>query len=547
MRQVVFLLGTALPALAQFSELATNGDGSQLYFVTSLRQRDTQQSYDPKLFRFADSKLSMLLSQSCDPPRLTGVCGITDLQVSSSGTVLAYQSRVPCIGGSSCIFRELSSGTLVTARERATYGGRIRISRNGRFLVQHDTSGSPSSIDRISRLYDLETRTLTGLDEIRIGGSAVRVSDEGTVLMSSGMLITPGRRTQLPLPEGARAVDMDSHARFVLAENLQRSRLYVTDTVSRRSWQLGPDSRESYDGSITADGRWVLYISVIGSVPQLFFSRVDGSEWRQLTVSDEGVQDSALSHDGRVAFVLTGQGSILRIDTSSGAAQVIVGPTPHDLKLYGGPAPGSLNILTGIGLSRDHAVASSPLPAELAGTRLTIDGVPMLLQSVSHDQIVFQIPWELPVSNTSTLLILSTGNEYFETAIPISLSGRLAVTHAIVHQDFKSLVTRESPARPGDILHLYVTGLGPTEPAVPSGLPTPLGELFVTSAPWEFLWPRGANYFPADVSFVGLAPAMIGVYQIDLRLPTVPDPEIDLWASRPVGVFYKFATIPLRQ
>jgi uncharacterized protein (TIGR03437 family) len=548
MRGRIFWLCTAFPALAQFAELATNADGSQVYFTTSLIQHETQQAQGLKLFRLSNSGLALLSTESCDPVRLMGACGIGEVQVTNDDALIAYQSRSPCHGGSSCIFRELSRGTLVTARQEDRYSGRIRISRNGRFLVQHDTSGSPASWDRISRLYNLETKTVTELEQIRMsGGLAVRVSDEGTVLMSTGMFFTSAGNMQVPLPEGVRATDMDSHARFVLTENLQRRRLYVTDSVARRSWQIGPDSRESYDGSISADGQWVLYTSVIGSTPQLFFSRVDGSEWRQLTRSGEGVQDSALSHDGRVAFVLTGHGSILRIDTSSGATQLLVGPTPRDLKLHGGPAPGSLNILTGIGLSRDHAVASPPLPAELAAIRLTIDGMPMLLQSVSHDQIVFQIPWELPVSGAPTLLVLSTGNEYFETSIPISLSGKLAVTHAIVHQDFKSLVTRESPARPGEILHLYVTGLGPTEPAVASGLPTPLGEPFVITAPWEFLWPRGANYFLADVLFAGLAPGMIGVYQMDLRLPTAPDGEIDLWAKRPAGVFYRFATIPLRQ
>jgi hypothetical protein len=92
-------------------------------------------------------------------------------------------------------------------------------------------------------------------------------------------------------------------------------------------------------------------LSVIGSVPQLFFRGIDGSDWRQLTVSSEGVQDAALSDHGRVAFVVTGAGSILRIDTASGAAQVLIGPTPHDLKLSGAPSPGYLSILTGVSLA----------------------------------------------------------------------------------------------------------------------------------------------------------------------------------------------------
>jgi hypothetical protein len=93
MRRLALWICASLPALGQFAELATNADGSQVYFTTSFRQRRTQQTYDPKLFRLSHSGLSLLATETCDPLRMTGVCGMTELQVSADGTLLAYQSQ----------------------------------------------------------------------------------------------------------------------------------------------------------------------------------------------------------------------------------------------------------------------------------------------------------------------------------------------------------------------------------------------------------------------------------------------------------------------
>jgi uncharacterized protein (TIGR03437 family) len=427
-----------------------------------------------------------------------------------------------------------------------TYLGRIRISRNGRFLVQHGSPNAlPTPLTRSATLHDLQTGTVTDLG--RLEGLAMRVADDGTVLTSAGWLVTPQTRNQTPLPAAAVAVDMDSGARLIVAQTTGRRRLFVSDRASGRFRQLGPDDRESYGASLSADGRWVLYLSVIGKTPQLFFSRPDGADWRQLTVSDEGVQQAALSGDGHVAFAVTGTGAVLRIDSSSGAAEQIIGPTPRDLNRSGAPTPGSTNILTGIGLAPQEATASPPLPAELSGTALTMAGVPMRLQSVSPERIVFQIPWEFPLPAEDAepaSLVLSTGDEYFETSIPVSPSALFAASMAVVHQDFSSLVTDENPALPGEIVHVYATGLGPVEPAVATGLAAPLAPLSRITTAWEFTWAvfSGAPV-AADVRFAGLAPAFVGFYQLDIRVPSPAPEDTTLWAKHPSGFPFAFARI----
>jgi uncharacterized protein (TIGR03437 family) len=91
-----------------------------------------------------------------------------------------------------------------------------------------------------------------------------------------------------------------------------------------------------------------------------------------------------------------------------------------------------------------------------------------------------------------------------ELAIAVSPEGRL--------------YTWENPARPGDWVILYATGLGRT---IPTGLP---GELARTAAPLAL--PEQFTVLlddvpvdPARIGYVGLAPGFAGLYQVNLRLP----------------------------
>ena len=61
----------------------------------------------------------------------------------------------------------------------------------------------------------------------------------------------------------------------------------------------------------------------------------------------------------------------------------------------------------------------------------------------------------------------------------------------LAHEDFSDLITNQSPVRPGEKVHAYAVGLGAVTPAVATG-----------------------------VLFAGLAPGMIGIYQIDIRMPS---------------------------
>jgi uncharacterized protein (TIGR03437 family) len=86
---------------------------------------------------------------------------------------------------------------------------------------------------------------------------------------------------------------------------------------------------------------------------------------------------------------------------------------------------------------------------------------------------------------------------------------------AALHADY-SLVTPDNPAKIGETILLFVTGLGLVDPAVADGTPGPINPFsLATNTISVFI-----DGVAATTSFVGLAPQLIGLYQINVAVPT---------------------------
>ena len=82
------------------------------------------------------------------------------------------------------------------------------------------------------------------------------------------------------------------------------------------------------------------------------------------------------------------------------------------------------------------------------------------------------------------------------------------------HADY-SLVSPQNPSRPGELLTVYLVGMGAANPAVPSGEAAKADPLSYTSVKPE-VTVDGQN---AELFFWGLTPGGVGLYQINFRVP----------------------------
>ena len=85
----------------------------------------------------------------------------------------------------------------------------------------------------------------------------------------------------------------------------------------------------------------------------------------------------------------------------------------------------------------------------------------------------------------------------------------------VVRWNNHELVTPTNPIHPNDYVEIYLTGMGATTPVVDAGLPGPASPLALVTV---FPTVRLGGY-PLTVTYAGLAPGCVGVYQIDAFVP----------------------------
>jgi uncharacterized protein (TIGR03437 family) len=197
---------------------------------------------------------------------------------------------------------------------------------------------------------------------------------------------------------------------------------------------------------------------------------------------------------------------------------------PFNSQTGGALAPGAIVTINGSNFATtSFQAASSPLPTSQNGTSVTIGGVSAPLFSVSPGQISAQIPFELAPSGQYQVVVQNNGAQSAAQTIQLAagapgLAANADGTVIAEHWEDFSLVTSAAPASPGDYLVLYLVGMGQTDNVVADGAPTPLSPLSrVTTQPTVTI--GGVN---APVLFAGLCPGWVGLYQVNVQVPSVP-------------------------
>ncbi len=193
-----------------------------------------------------------------------------------------------------------------------------------------------------------------------------------------------------------------------------------------------------------------------------------------------------------------------------------------------GVSAGGLVAIYGTNLAAGQSKADHiPLPNILGGVSLTINGTPAPLLFVDKGQINVQVPWNVPnglvpvvvknngvVSSPANVQVVSNSPGIFAVqygvgqAIAVNPDGTLAAPVGSI----PGLITH--PAKRGDPIIVYATGLGAVTPAATDGADSSdqLRNTIVTPA----VLVGGVS---AQVLFSGLAPQFVGVDQLNVVVP----------------------------
>ena len=181
-------------------------------------------------------------------------------------------------------------------------------------------------------------------------------------------------------------------------------------------------------------------------------------------------------------------------------------------------APGMTAALFGANLAADTALASggNSLPLSLSGTSVTVNGVPAPLFFAGPGQVNFLVPYEISGPMGEVVLRNERGQAAVRVTQTLASPGMfLSGTGPSVYHGNSLPVWDFAPARSGEEVVLFASGLGAVEPAVPAGSPAPFSPLArVVQVPTVRVDGR-----VAEVRFAGLTPGFVGLYQINFVVP----------------------------
>jgi uncharacterized protein (TIGR03437 family) len=196
-----------------------------------------------------------------------------------------------------------------------------------------------------------------------------------------------------------------------------------------------------------------------------------------------------------------------------------------------GVAPGSYIALFGTGLSDTTDVFTTPyLPLAIDNVSVSFDvtsagiSLPGLISYVSPGQVNLQVPWELQGQSSAVIKVTIEDSQGSVYTLPLAAyspaffdeleSG--SNTAVIVAIDASgNRIGSSHPASRGQVVQLYANGLGPVNNQPADGELTPMSpQATTTTNPTVTIGGQSAT-----VQFSGLAPNLIGVYQLTVIVP----------------------------
>jgi uncharacterized protein (TIGR03437 family) len=227
---------------------------------------------------------------------------------------------------------------------------------------------------------------------------------------------------------------------------------------------------------------------------------------------------------GKVYIADFGNNAVRLLTPAAEVPKINAGGVVNDASYSAPVAPGSIAAVFGdFFLTAGSSDTDLPLVSTLQSLSFQFGGTAAPLYFVSGGQVNFQVPWELAGQSTATLTATLNGTSgaaqtatvaAFAPAI-FTLNSQGTGPGAILDSSY-DLVDSNNPATAGTTtILIYCTGLGAVANQPATGSPGPSSPLAeTTTAPTVTIGGVTAN-----VSFSGLAPGYVGLYQVNALVP----------------------------
>jgi uncharacterized protein (TIGR03437 family) len=236
-------------------------------------------------------------------------------------------------------------------------------------------------------------------------------------------------------------------------------------------------------------------------------------------------------------------GQVVRLQVT-GLQTVVL---PSLLKATTIPLPLTLDgISITISQSIEHSIMGTPVQVSYEAPLLSLNQMNVCSSGTTASEcfitfITLQVPYDLetstqPIPRVQTQIVI-TENGVDSKAFPVTVAGDQfhVITNCedqpfergcgsiVAHAD-GTVVSRESPGKPGEIVVIYAWGLGSTIPGIKSGnltpTPAPVVEQLI-QVRFDFTANAAPSGTFGTASFATgyLTPGFVGLYQVNIQLP----------------------------
>jgi trimeric autotransporter adhesin len=501
----------------QTSHISIDGKGN-IYFADSENQRIRRIDPAGNISTVAGDGAAPASNSRCEPTSPVGDGGSA-----ASAHLFNPADVLPLPDGSILIadqqnnrIRQIANGTIAT------------IAGNG--LHNFFSPGNPataSPMDWPSALA-VDSAGLIYFSELH-GNRVGRINRDGKLATVAGNGF-PGNDT-LTKPAGI-AIDRDGNVLIADTGNHRIRKATPSGaltTIAGNGQQgfcgdNGPAASACFDTpmDVQSDSRGNIYVADTGNHrvrridPAGMISTIAGTGQPGRGPDNVAATSSALNNPSALAldayndlYIIDWQNYLIRKVTF---AAIFAGGVVEGAGFSGVPSPGGIFSVFGASLAASAAAANgAPLPTQLAGVGLEVNGTAVPLYLVSPGQINAQLPYEAAPGPATASIVTSAGR-----GPPASFVIAPAAPGVFIALNQNNSVNKGgNPESRGRVLICYVTGLGAVSPPVPTGQSAPLDVLSSANARVNVTVAGVA----AQVRFAGLAPGFAGLGQINVLVP----------------------------
>ncbi len=403
--------------------------------------------------------------------------------------------------------------------------GQVSFEESGRGVSSTTmTSPTDAAFDADGRIYVADT----GNSRVLIFGPVKDLPARGAAALASGA-------APLGQPDFATSAGATANNRLrnptSLRVDWETGDLWVADTGNHRVVRFPPLAVLAFNGgaAYAAGG--------------LFGQTTFTGRTANLGAATSG-QTSAAGLNLPNALALDAAGNLLVGDANARVALYFpkVAAVSAATFLPGAPlAPGMVAALFGTDLSAASAAGDLPLPATLADVQLLVNDAPAPLFYVSPGQINFQVPAQMEAGTVARLEVVRASSGQVLAGGTVALAPAAPGLFGVLNED-GSLNTPDRPAARNSTIQIFATGQGAVNRPPRDGEPAPSQPMAETpAAPLVTIGTSGQRDVVPE--FSGLAPGLVGLWQINARVPdaTVPSgrtPVLVRYAGAASNVVY---------